>query len=286
MSPRPNRPTDPAEASSARAGERKRRYRTAAASGDSHWQGSLTLGTGWALFVGRSGESSEHAHRAIQLCVTAGAPLELVLDGRSSRPAAACLIPSGRRHALLWQHGVAVLLYLEPESALGAALDLCARPDGAWLSSHPELHRIRSLIGAVERRPLALRDACLGLWADPIGPGPAPRDPRVWAVCSEIRARLAESPLPARVLAASVGLSASRLASLFRAEMGLALRPFVLWSRLERAVDRLAAGRTATEAAHEAGFSDAAHLARTFRRMFGTSISRGLGRVTLLRPPA
>jgi AraC-like DNA-binding protein len=32
-----------------------------------------------------------------------------------------------------------------------------------------------------------------------------------------------------------------------------------------------AAGASLTEAAHAAGFSDSAHLSRTFRRMFGVS---------------
>jgi len=42
-----------------------------------------------------------------------------------------------------------------------------------------------------------------------------------------------------------------------------------LWLRLMRAVERFAAGASLTDAAHEAGFADSAHLSRTFRRMFG-----------------
>jgi AraC-like DNA-binding protein len=39
--------------------------------------------------------------------------------------------------------------------------------------------------------------------------------------------------------------------------------------RLQRAVDAISKGLTATDAAHAAGFADAAHLTRTFRRMMG-----------------
>ena len=49
------------------------------------------------------------------------------------------------------------------------------------------------------------------------------------------------------------------------------MRPYILWLRLQRASYELMNGATATETAHIAGFSDAAHLTRTFRRMLGTT---------------
>jgi AraC-like DNA-binding protein len=69
--------------------------------------------------------------------------------------------------------------------------------------------------------------------------------------------------------ARGVGLSPSRASHLFVEETGLPFRTYVLWLRLVRAVDARTAGRTLTEAAQEAGFSDSAHLSRTFKRMFG-----------------
>ncbi|MCC7134500.1 MAG: helix-turn-helix domain-containing protein, partial [Gemmatimonadales bacterium] len=56
---------------------------------------------------------------------------------------------------------------------------------------------------------------------------------------------------------------------LFVQEVGLAFRPYVLWLRLNRAVEAFAAGEALTAAAYQAGFSDSAHLSRTFRRMYG-----------------
>jgi AraC-like DNA-binding protein len=47
------------------------------------------------------------------------------------------------------------------------------------------------------------------------------------------------------------------------------VRRYVLWLRLQRAVAALSSGRSVTDAAYAAGFSDAAHLSRTFRRMLG-----------------
>jgi AraC family transcriptional regulator len=67
------------------------------------------------------------------------------------------------------------------------------------------------------------------------------------------------------------GLSASRLRHLFVEQTGLPFRTYLLWLRLTRAVQAIAAGAPLTSAAHDAGFADSAHFSRTFKRMFGIS---------------
>jgi AraC-like DNA-binding protein len=69
----------------------------------------------------------------------------------------------------------------------------------------------------------------------------------------------------------------------FTESVGVPLRPYILWLRLQRAACDLIHGVTATEAAHTAGFSDAAHLTRTFRRMLGvTPTQLALGKRMIL----
>jgi AraC-like DNA-binding protein len=70
-------------------------------------------------------------------------------------------------------------------------------------------------------------------------------------------------------LAAISGLSPSRFMHVFTESVGVPLRPYILDPRLQRACAELLAGATVTSAACSAGFSDAAHLTRTFRRMVG-----------------
>src|SRR5262245_55750250 len=74
-------------------------------------------------------------------------------------------------------------------------------------------------------------------------------------------------------LASIAGLSPSRFMHVFTESVGVSLRPYILWLRLQRAGGELMRGATATEAAHNAGFSDAAHMTRTSRRMLGTTPS-------------
>ena len=73
-------------------------------------------------------------------------------------------------------------------------------------------------------------------------------------------------------VAARLHLSQSRFLHLFTDTVGIAWRPFLLWKRMLCALHHIANDVTATEAAHIAGFSDSAHLSRTFKATFGMTI--------------
>ena len=97
-------------------------------------------------------------------------------------------------------------------------------------------------------------------------------DDRITRVLRLLPGRLAEEEaVSLDAVAASVGLSASRFMHLFTASVGVPLRPYVLWLRLQCAARELARGTSVADAAHTAGFSDAAHFTRTFRRMIGAT---------------
>jgi AraC-like DNA-binding protein len=68
-------------------------------------------------------------------------------------------------------------------------------------------------------------------------------------------------------------LSPSRFAHLFKEQVGLPFRRYMLWRKLTRAVLSIAREGTMAAAAHAADFADAAHLTRTFSEMFGVSPS-------------
>jgi len=101
---------------------------------------------------------------------------------------------------------------------------------------------------------------------------PPPIDYRVKRVLRALPGRLAEeAAVSLDAVAASVGLSPSRFMHLFTRSVGVPLRPYVLWLRLQCGARELALGKSVADAAHAAGFSDAAHFTRTFRRMLGAT---------------
>lgn len=73
-------------------------------------------------------------------------------------------------------------------------------------------------------------------------------------------------------LAADLGVSPSHLAHTFVASVGLPMRAYRRWQRLMVAAEAIRHGAGLTAAAHEAGFADGPHLARTFRCHFGVSV--------------
>jgi AraC-like DNA-binding protein len=110
---------------------------------------------------------------------------------------------------------------------------------------------------------------------------PTSIDHRVTRVLRNLPNRLAEAEaVSLDAVAASVGLSQSRFLHLFTASVGVPLLPYVLWLRLQCGARELAGGKSVADAAYAAGFSDAAHFTRTFRRMLGATprqvLQRGL----------
>jgi AraC-like DNA-binding protein len=119
----------------------------------------------------------------------------------------------------------------------------------------------------------------IALWAATLdalgGPATGPRtfDPRIAKVLSILKAAMPDAP-SAQELGEQVELSEGRLIHLFSEQVGVPLRRYVLWLRIRHIVFCLAVGKNLTDAAHEAGFADSAHLTRVFRSMFGLAPSQ------------
>jgi AraC-like DNA-binding protein len=233
------------------------------------WQGA-------SLWIGRAqGRTQWHDHHAHQLA------LALDDDFRFRTG------PEGHwqvyRDAVVLSHakhqfevdGIRVAhLFVEPESRAGRALVERDGHEGLFTLPGQEAEAARRLLSEAQQAGLAapqmitVATQALALLCGSSTEPAAELDPRLANALRHIRAHI-KHPLTLADAAAVAHLSESRFRHLFVAETGNSFRAYLLWLRINVAIEAVMAGASWTEAAHEAGFADSAHLTRTHKRMFG-----------------
>lgn len=240
--------------------------------------GHICLWQGASLWAGRgAGRTQRHSHHAHQVAVS----LEGVCRFRSGRDAewasfAGAFVPSHCEHEFEFDGRIAHL-FVEPETPEGRALSL--HFPGQAVSALPpdSCRQLATMLGAAEAAGargdglVTAGKSALALLAGSL-PAGAPVDLRVTDAIAHVTSRIRE-PVSLADAASAVFLSPGRFRHLFVSETGTPFRAYLLWMRLQVALSCAMGGGSWTTAAHEAGFADAAHLTRTFRRMFGINPS-------------
>jgi AraC-like DNA-binding protein len=232
------------------------------------WEGASL----WVLKAAREiGGTDYHAHHAIQVTLSLEGDFELrTEEERLTGPAVA--VASDARH-IFQAHGMVAFLFVAPESPAGRALAATAFRDAALAALPlPPLAEPMAALAAwfradgSEAEMVRLGQALVAALVEP--EEIAVPDKRVAAMLAYVAEGI-DGALSLPEAASAACLSPSRARHLFAAQTGLPFKTFVLWRRIEKAVALYAAGASLTDAAHEAGFADSAHLSRTFRRTFG-----------------
>ena len=222
---------------------------------------------------GSSASTELHTHFAIQ--VTIGMQHPVAIRSRRNaqkRIAGGWLIASNQPHWIQGEGGY-ITIFLDPLSAngrrvrgrLGSTRMLALSPEESQAAEREFTklpHSEWSVDAAQVERVLRLLTS--GATAVP------ELDVRVQAIVNELIADSGEH-VSLQVLAARVRLSESRLAHLFRCDVGMPLRQYRLSLRMHEAIAQIASGKSLTESAHMAGFADSSHFCRICRRMFGSA---------------
>lgn len=229
------------------------------------------MGLGWGEFIGVTGDNAPHSHHAVQVLLSEQPqPLWTAVSGWKDMRGA--VIGPELPHQLGSNGQPVRLLYVEPHSDAGRRL-MTGLADGLRVLLPEELTAARLAAQADAEPDEALAEALSPSSAAPFG---SKGDQDIEAWIATLPVALPEH-LTAAACARQMGLSSSRFLHRFRAHTGLPLRPYLRWRRLLVALRAAMQGASLTEAAHAAGFSDAAHFARTFRRHFGMTPSALVG---------
>jgi AraC-like DNA-binding protein len=217
-----------------------------------------------------------HSHHAIQIVIAVDGQVAIRGKRGDWQPADALIVRPDVEHSFNGSGALGAMVFVDPESIEGAWLrmslqkDITLVPARRLTSCAAELRRFvddpfESMeVGALIKH--CVQALCMGV---------APTrtlDPRITRVLEAIR-QSDELRMSIEAAAAMAFLSPSRFAHLFKQQVGLPFRRYMLWRKLARAVVMIGRQRTISEAAHEADFSDAAHLTRTFYQMFGLAPS-------------
>lgn len=230
------------------------------------WDGGFVFGAAWAAYRGCSAENSLHAHAALQLAFGLDSPIRLRLDGNEEIEGRGFLVRPGAPHAIVSTSAVG-LIYIEPQAPL--AFSLLDRMGTEGVEPAP-----------ADMLDLLDPEAAPSIWLAALQ-AEFPRAGRALdGRVEQVLSRLGGSPgLSIADAARESGLSESRLRELAREQLGLPLSTWLVWRKLERAAQELAAGASLADAAIDGGFADQAHCARTMRRMFG--VTPGVARSAL-----
>src|SRR5262245_1476663 len=224
-----------------------------------------TRGPGWPPAL--------HAHHSMHFVLGLDGPLRVRSSPHGRWAAAAGVLTSPDSPHAIDGRGVEMLvIFFDPESDVGAAFWPAMQTPQRLISERERAELVR---GIEDFRSLASADAARWARRAATTLGLTPRvtsrvmHPGVRRLLARLRTSGVDEDSSLETLAQSVGLSPGRLMHVFTESVGIALRPYLSWLRVQRAACAILGGTSLTEAAHLAGFADAAHMARTFRRRLG-----------------
>ncbi|HEX8793794.1 MAG TPA: helix-turn-helix transcriptional regulator, partial [Polyangiaceae bacterium] len=240
--------------------------------------GALPLWPPLLATRGPGGATGRHAHHAMHIVMAFDGTLRTDW-GEGVRQAAGVVTAPDVPHAIDGRGVEVLLVFLDPESDAGAAL--FERIGGAARCLDADE---RDALAPRSADPMRLmqgdgvawtRHAVGVLGGRRNGSEPARRrvHPRVRRLLRHLRTLSVNADASLESLASVAGVSRGRLMHAFTESIGIPLRPYLAWLKLQRAAAGVAAGKPFAQVAVGAGFADAAHMTRAFRRMFGTTPS-------------
>ncbi len=241
------------------------------------------LQQGQILYIGRGGISDIHQHHMIQLGISLDRPIKI----RHSPTEKYHLfqnfvIDSNVRHKVVAAGKLPVIfLWIDPESKIGHHLQQTPLNKTQATEIDPQkMDPILPILTQTVFEAISCHQAevltrtILQTIVPTTNVQLTSLDPRVQQTIEIIKEQQKQDDKSSlEQLAAAVYLSPSRLMHLFREQLGLPIRRYILWQRMLNALQEMAQGGSLTEAAHNAGFADSAHMTRTFRMMFGIAPS-------------
>ncbi|WP_431968655.1 helix-turn-helix transcriptional regulator [Nocardia sp. bgisy134] len=229
---------------------------------ESHRRATALLRPGILAFGGAIRPTALHAHHTVQV-LAARTPITVMDAGGVRHRGTRIIVPADAPHRIeTAAEGAA--LYLDPETAAGATADRRAHA-GGWADDQQVMPTTLATAPIAEQVAAIVRE----LRCAPTAANGSHRHGAVTEALRLLPSLVPDHSMRGADVAKRVGLSPARLSHLFAEQVGMPLRPYILWLRLRLAVNRFRSGDDVAAAAHASGFDDSTQLTRTCRRTFG-----------------
>ncbi|TGK06423.1 AraC family transcriptional regulator [Leptospira fletcheri] len=243
--------------------------------------GALFYFEGRILFANRGLVTEAHSHYAASILISISSPFQIETEEGVRTSYQAVILSPNFHHSLLAEESEIVVLQFDPHSSDYSSIAAKYGRTGIHEIPANDLEPIRKdcrdlLEGKLEcgSAKLLFESILSAIGAET--PAKGILDPRIQAATERMKRSLPKS-VSVPELAQESGFSETRFMHLFKEQLGLPVRQYQLWLRLQEAATLLKDGGNLTDAAYAAGFADQAHLSRTFKKMFGVQPSRFLG---------
>ncbi len=239
-----------------------------------HYLSTFYFFPGHILYIGGTLPIPKlHSHHAMEIFIGHDKPVKLITEDRIYQDYILLIRPD-IPHTIAETEDKMIIVILDPETALAQQLSAkyLENKNIAHLNIDLELPAINRYFinpscNNAEKIYHSIIDTLAVTENIQIN-----KDERISKALSYIQS-LEIKKIPSIKIAEHIGLSEGRLIHLFKEQVGIPLRKYLLWLRITDAMIAINSGESLSSAAHKAEFADYAHLSRSFSAMFGYSLS-------------
>lgn len=228
-------------------------------------------------FLANHLEAVAHRHWMMQLFIGIEAPVEITIEGKVIK-CESIVIAKNVSHAFSAKKQLYYSALIEPTSEFAEQLTSKVNDQGYWIVERQGLDGLRQQAQELKsdssiEKYLRFKEELVNYLG--LQPFVNQYDERVRQALELLGTCECDDHILANI-AAKVHLSPSRLAHLFKEQIGVPLKSYLVLHQLERAFRELFDGKTTTEAALIAGFGTPSHFSSTVKKMMGMPVSFSL----------